>query len=451
MEYFNTYNPTAAIPYNSGSTSYAAAMNGNSTYGTGLGPYGKDRIGGVETYETGLVYIGQNNNLNAGPCDPNKTGGTYPASYPGCVSGTDANSGEQVLFETGSTDYSALASAPFTATTVTVSGLTDTTCGYYNPPSPGTNCIGEDAVIVGGTGLGQNRHIIAQSGDLVTVSPAWQVIPDATSKINIANISYQFAVYDNLEQGKTDYDSRGSNDRPSIIGVENWGNVFQLVYDSNQVSNAQVGIEDGAQQETGRPSSSWICPSYFNLFTNNKFEGIGTGIGIGDAFGQGQVGDPQAVGVLGEIFRDNTFGTSTGNSPNTGVNVVGVEVSSQAASIGAGNAVQGLVLDSNSFTVNPYGILSLDYSTDVSTPTGLWTDAGDALVIDTLMNNNTFTLLPNSTTGYTGESYGWVFGSNTNYPPTPAPATKGDSCYETGSNTVTGFATASTGLTCTQK
>ena len=440
LQYFNTMNPSAQIPHSYGSTSYTAAIVGQSLLGTGLGPYGLGRIGGSQTYEVGQLYIGQNINLNAGPCDPNNTNGTYPNSYPGCAPSTNSNSGEQVLFETGSVDFGGPATTS-TATTVTVSGLTETSCGI----TPNHNCVGEDAVISGGTGLGQNRHIIAQSGSTLTLSAAWKVNPDATSTIYISNVTYQVAVFDNVEQGKADQATRYT----ALAGVETWSGVYSLVYDSNQVSNVGTGIVEAALQ-TSRLNENWIAPNYFSLFCNNKITSAIDGVIVTDMF-YGGSGDPQAVAFLGNVFRNNIFGTSDSSSPiNTGIYSVGIEFSPDAASAGQGNAIQGVILDGNSFLVDANGVSDAGSSRKSSIPAGLWTDSGNALIIDTLFNNNSFSLMTGSSSGPSGSSYGRVFGSNTKNGH-PASAIPGDSCVETGTNSIAGFATSSYGLTCSQK
>jgi len=464
LEYYNTTTaPGNPIPYNGGSCCGPTSLVGvlastnnpgypaNPQYVTNVGPYGLGRIGGSESYETGLLYIGQNTNVNAGPCDPTNTSGTYPNSYPGCLS-TNDNSGEQILFETPGTDYGGFAADDSTATTVDLAGVTSSGGCIYDSKS---DCTGREAIIVGGKGLGQNRHIVAQSGDVLTVSPPWLVTPDHTSRVYVGNATYQVAVYNNIEQGKADYVNRST----SLAGVEPWGNVYALVYDSNQVSNVATGINDATLQEGGNSSASWIVPNYFNLFANNTIKGAYTGIRIADNtyYGAGNAGDSNAVSFVGDIFRNNTLGTAETTSPtNSGIIYTGINFSPcdaavcQTASVtySGGDTIQGVVLDNNTVVVNPYNYAGL-YSkgpANLQVPSGLWTDAGPAPIIDTLLNNNSFTMV--TTSGYTSPSYGLEFGQGNLATPTQ-PATTGNSCVETGSNSTTGFATASYGLTCT--
>jgi hypothetical protein len=441
LQFFNTANPSSAIPYNYGSGSYMAAIARQNLIAAGLGPYGKGRIGGSETYETGLIYIGDNQNINAGPCDPTNTGGSYPESYPGCDSSTDTNSGEQVLFETPNVDYGGLATAS-SATTVSVSGLTETSCGF----TPYTNCVGEDAVVAGGTGLGQNRHIVAQNGSTVTVSSPWLVNPDTTSKIYIGNVTYQVAVFGNIEQGKADQSSRYT----ALTGVQTWSNVFSLIYDSNQVSNVRTGIFE-ATLETGRPNENWIVPNYFNLFTHNTIRGAVNGVVIGDEF-FGGTGDPEAVGFVGDIYRNNTIGTLEPTAPvNTGTYLVGFEFSSNSAPTGVGSTIQGIVLDGNSVVINPYNLSSVAQFGPTLAPAGLLASTGSAPILDALFNTNSFTLAPRSLSGYAGPSVGIAFGIGSSDLSAPASATPVDTCVETGTNTVSGFGTPSAGRGCTEK
>jgi hypothetical protein len=359
-----------------------------------------------------------------------------------------------VLFETPDTDFGGFALTS-SSNTVEVSGLTATSCGL-TPTGP---CVGEDAVIVGGKGVGQNRHIIAQSGDTVTVAPAWQVIPDATSRVYIGNVTYQVAVYDNIEQGKADYVNRNT----SLAGVETLSNVYGLVYDSNQVSNVVNGINDATVGAYDRTTQDWIVPNYFNLFTNNTVKGAYTGISISDLTlnSPGDAGDQFAVSYVGDIFRNNILGTADTTTPvNTGIIHTGIDIVPCPTSIctaiayQGGDTIQGIVLDGNTVIVNPFNYSGVYWplpGTEV--PAGLWTDAGPAPIIDLLMNNNSFTLLPNSTSGYSGQSYGISFGSTNSS--TPAQPTASDSCVETGNNIPHGFATAMPGapinFACTAK
>ncbi len=442
LEYFNTTNPTTPIPYNSGSASYITATAGQSLVGTGAGPYGTGRIGGSESYETGLLYIGENKNINAGPCDPTNTSGIYPESYPACASNTNANSGEQILFETPNLDFGGLATAS-SATTVTVSGLTETSCGF----TPNAKCVGEDAIIVGGTGLGQNRHIIAQDGATVTISEPWMVTPDTTSNIYIGNVTYQVVVYNNIEQGKEDQHLRYT----ALTGVEIWSNVYALVYDNNQVSNVRTGINEVTLTTSNRPGKNWIVPNYFNLFMNNSIKSAIVGVAIADRLFGGW-GDPQGVAFVGDIYRNNIIGTSDSTTPvNTGIYLTGFEFTPSAATVGKGNTIQGIILDGNSVVINPNHLSSLYLTNHDNTPASIWTDSGNALIVDTLLNNNNFTILLAAQSDYTGPSYGMVFGSNTDNPSLPAPATLGNTCMEIGANTVSGFTTSSIGLSCTRE
>lgn len=439
LEYFNTANPAAQIPYNPGSSSYVEAIAGQSLIGAGLGPYGLGRLGGSETYEVRDLYIGGNTNLNAGPCDPKNTSGAYPHSYPGCASNTNANSGEQILFEIPDTDYGGSAIG-VTSASVTVAGLTETSCGF----TPESSCVGEDAIIVAGTGLGQVRHIIAQSGSTITVDTPWLVSPDSTSNVYIGNTTDQVAVYNNVEQGKADQGSRYT----ALAGVELYSNVYQLVYDSNHVSNVRTGIADFSLSSSNRPSANWIVPNYFNLFENNVITGAVNGVKIQDYLTSSS-GDTHAVAFVGDIYRNNTLGTDSGTAKiNSGTLLAGFQFIPQAATLGAGNTIQGIILDGNSVLIDPSNLSSVYLNGTNKTPAGLWTNSGNALVIDSLLNNNSFLFSPGASLQYEGQTYGMVFGSTSGNPSVPADAPPNDSCTESGNNQITGFTTESTGLIC---
>ncbi len=112
---------------------------------------------------------------------------------------SDQNTGEQVLWESG-TKY---AGTPTAATATAVS---------FSPGSsftdPGLTTGIYDAAIVAGTGVGQHRKITGCNGSTITVSPPWTVMPDGTSTVIIAGVISHCVVYNNTLQGKSTYDTQ---------------------------------------------------------------------------------------------------------------------------------------------------------------------------------------------------------------------------------------------------
>ena len=112
----------------------------------------------------------------------------------------DQNSGEQILFELASSFYQDTAT-PATASTVTLTGWGR---DDFDPDSS------NDLIVVQGKGLGQRRAITAWDPDtmVATVEPPFTVVPDDTTRIQIARAVTDFIVYRSWIQGKPDFADR---------------------------------------------------------------------------------------------------------------------------------------------------------------------------------------------------------------------------------------------------
>ena len=131
-----------------------------------------------------------------------------------------------------------------TSTTVTFANLTS---------APLTNYATEEAVIVSGTGMGQNRMITAENGQTITVSPPWNIIPDTTSVMILTYGLSNVAVYDNYFGAKSYAPTNASC--IASVGCEPYGNATDVVVDDNimhwtRIRHFQLG--DGAGYPAGR-------------------------------------------------------------------------------------------------------------------------------------------------------------------------------------------------------
>lgn len=198
----------------------------------------------------------------------------------------DANQGEQILFEVGT---SAMAARPtaVTPTTVTFPGA---------PPSVRS----QDAVILQGRGAGQFRRVMAVKGTTVTVSPAWSVLPDSTSLIGLGPAQTRTVVYRNRLDGKGDY----ATYQTASVGLNMYGNVSDVIFVHNTVTRMRGGLVVEFSQ-VPNPNTPTPSASYFNLIAHNSLNGAQTGVGIATNFLARDA--PGTIGHLGNTYRWNTM------------------------------------------------------------------------------------------------------------------------------------------------
>jgi hypothetical protein len=248
------------------------------------------------------------------------------------------NSGEQVGWENGTRFSGHPTSA--SASTVTFGSST-----FFS--DAGLQNSYYDAVVVNGTGLGQHRKIVACSGTTVTVSPAWNVAPDSTSTVLIAGVVAECVVYGNTLQGKSDYDTRVT----ASSGVQPYGNGYDFIADSNDISQVRNGIYMWGMNETSTTPESITC-NYFDYVANNNVHNCTRGIvGLSVAFNGWPVTDPYpGISFLGNTCVDNTVDSTTED---------GMAVIPDNAPIG--DQLDLTVFDRNTVTNSPVG---LDLLTD---------------------------------------------------------------------------------------
>jgi len=212
------------------------------------------------------AYIGNNTTLALGP-------------NPG------DNGGEQVLCE-GAEIYHAGFAVSATATSVTFSGLDPALCKD------------QTAVICVGKGLGQFRKIAGydKSSHRIVVSPAWNVIPDATSKILIEGGTCRWLLYNNHFDGKDFYATAYT----AMAAIELFGGCYDWIVAGNRITQMRQGWYDGAVEQSSPGTEN--NPIYFNYFANNVVQSCYYGI----QHGGGRLVSDTVVSV-GNLFRNNKF------------------------------------------------------------------------------------------------------------------------------------------------
>jgi polygalacturonase len=195
----------------------------------------------------------------------------------------DCNKGEQICFEMASGGLL----DGFT-------GAGETTASF--PPSAiGPSAVGWDLVIVGGRGAGQRRSITAVRQGTAILETPWKVVPDASSRFALAGAAYRAAIYGNRFEGRASYSAHDSNSTAVLL----YGNVYDMVVDSNQVRQMRHGLMTVALASTGGMSP------YFLQYSNNTVTDSNSGLYVGTSFAEAGVAG--IWGGLGHIYRNNRF------------------------------------------------------------------------------------------------------------------------------------------------
>ena len=224
-------------------------------------------------------YIGDNTTINMSP--PTNMG--------------DANQGEQIMFEVGTSMFEA-APTNASANTVTFSNPVPVEGLEY----PGQVITSRDAVIIKGRGVGQTRRVTTVNGKTITVSPDWSIVPDSTSVIGVGPAQTRSVIYHNRLDGKSNY----TNYPTASVGLQMYGNVSDVVFANNILTDLRNGISAETSQV---PDDRTPTPSalYFNLITNNSLNGAY--IGIGGYTNFLSTNKPNTIGHLGNTYRSNSI------------------------------------------------------------------------------------------------------------------------------------------------
>lgn len=198
----------------------------------------------------------------------------------------DANQGEQILFEIGTSTLSASPVA-----------VTPTTATFAVTPPMVTS---QDAIIIKGRGTGQFRHVTSVNGNSITISPRWSVLPDATSVIGVGPAQTRSVIYHNRLDGKGDY----AKYETASTAISLYGNISDVIFADNQITDMRTGLADEYSQvpDAKTPSPSAL---YFNVLTHNSVDGAYLGIRIVTNFLTEKSG--ATWGHLGNTYRRNTL------------------------------------------------------------------------------------------------------------------------------------------------
>ncbi|WP_460939068.1 glycosyl hydrolase family 28-related protein, partial [Spirosoma humi] len=199
--------------------------------------------------------------------------------------GVDQNTGEQLLWEGMSTDWTGTASAS-TPLTTTLNGL----AGHISNPD-----YLRYAVIIKGKGLGQSRRIVGYNGESITLEKAWNVPPDGQSWISIGRYLDQVVVYNNQLDGKQA--AVESVAHRASAGIEPFGGVFNFIADNNTIQETRYGLANWALEHSGQ-----LDPNYFSFYANNKL--INCRWGINNSLRMANA-NTVGMGILGTIYRRN--------------------------------------------------------------------------------------------------------------------------------------------------
>ena len=203
------------------------------------------------------------------------------------------NTGEQFMSEFNRTLFRG---APESAT--------DSTVKFASLPE---NFSGKTIVVVGGTGLGQNRTISSSSTDgSVNITEPWNVPPGSDSILMIGNFAARQVVYNNIFDG---VERAVVTDVPSTAGVMPYGSQVDMVVDNNYFHQLKHGISLwGIQNEIN--GEILTRPLFFNLFMNNTLDRCRRAIdnSIATYSGTPTYWD---INLLGNVFRNNYVTNST--------------------------------------------------------------------------------------------------------------------------------------------
>lgn len=215
------------------------------------------------------IYIGDNKTIRFAP----------PKNY------GDQNVGEQIMWEgSWGTHSTFLTSA--TATSVTLAQLANDYVGY-------------EVVIVSGKGISQHRTVVAtdfaNGGTTVTVNRPWDVVPDATSQINLITIIRQAVIFRNQLQGNSNFNGAST-------AFETFQGGLDFVVDRNTISDFRWGLNDFSYYHPDVGPATQV--SFSNLYQNNFIINCIDGIRSADA---GNAVSGEDATHTANIYRRNTL------------------------------------------------------------------------------------------------------------------------------------------------
>lgn len=221
------------------------------------------------------IYLADNNIMGVGPH----------------LNTVEHNSGELILIEGPKSQF---LGAPTSAGKDTVT--------FTKPLSPMYQR--QTLVITRGTGRGEVRKIIGydEKTQTATVTPAWDVLPDASSNCSVQLLSTDVVIYKNHIEEHDNYATFSS----ASCGVNNYGVGANWVVDGNTIRNVGTGIAHWPHRDS--PLETGATGTLLNnLYINNDIAHVSTGLYVDArdwAAQQTNVGGSQLVS-FGNIFRGN--------------------------------------------------------------------------------------------------------------------------------------------------
>ena len=231
------------------------------------------------------AYIGDNVTVDLGP-DPGD------------------NSGEQILCEGNLNTFDEGNATGGQPNTVTLSDKLTT--DYQN--------VAATAVITAGKGLGQYRAVTGWDGDrTVTVSPNWNVTPDATSVVLVEAGTYRWSIYHNTLDGKKYF----ASDYTAMTAIEPYGGCYDWIGDNNTITNMRTALYVSSVRDYVSDKQR-IHPCFFHYYCNNVIQSCYSGL-LAGCGGTGSCTVDPGVGFIGVTFRNNllTDITTTGAGETT--------------------------------------------------------------------------------------------------------------------------------------
>ncbi len=202
----------------------------------------------------------------------------------------------------------------------------------------------------------------------------WSGVPSANSTIWLGGQTGDIAVYQNVLQG----DGAGSFLQSATTGVEVDG--YNIVVDDNEISNLSNGISvfNGGPADPNDGISTSYNYNAFNIYSNNSFHNVGTGLGVNVAWNYlpGATGD--SSWFLGNVFRDNII-SGAGSA-------VTFLVNDGNGTVADYSQILMNVLDGNTCTGIRYGV----YLKCTTTPSDNYATTKPGGVLDTVLVDNFF-------------------------------------------------------------
>ncbi|HKU45100.1 MAG TPA: glycosyl hydrolase family 28-related protein, partial [Polyangiales bacterium] len=175
------------------------------------------------------------------------------------------------------------------------------------------------AVVIDGKGAGQVRDVTKVEAGRVTVTPAWNVVPDRSSRIALGSYHTRAVVYRNHLDGKAA--QARQDEHTASAGIEPYGGASQLVADGNTITDCRHGLYTMGSTNDDPADVPHMLPSLFQLWVNNSIQNAYVGIQL-DASGS----TPTGIGSFGYVFRGNSIDTTRASATQVVLNTAGLDL-----------------------------------------------------------------------------------------------------------------------------